>query len=61
MALPRDLLADDHTVVVEALRKLLECHFEVVATVSDGCALLEIELNPVQWRPSRHDSGRTTR
>jgi DNA-binding NarL/FixJ family response regulator len=35
------MLADDHTILVEAFRKLLEPHFEVVGTVSDGRALLE--------------------
>lgn len=30
------LLADDHTMVVEGLRKLLEPHFEIVASVEDG-------------------------
>jgi DNA-binding NarL/FixJ family response regulator len=41
MALPRVVLADDHTLVVEAFRKLLEPHVDVVSTVSDGRALLE--------------------
>lgn len=35
------MLADDHTILVEAFRKLLEPHFEIVATVSDGFALLD--------------------
>jgi DNA-binding NarL/FixJ family response regulator len=35
------MLADDHTILVEAFRKLLEPHFEIVGTVSDGIALLE--------------------
>lgn len=48
MALPRVVLADDHTILVEAFRKLLEPHCEVVGTVSDGRALLESagQLNP---------------
>jgi len=41
MALPRIVLADDHTLVVEAFRKILEPYFEVVATVADGRALVE--------------------
>lgn len=41
MAFPRILLADDHTILVEAFRKLLEPHFDIVATVSDGFALLD--------------------
>ena len=48
MALPRVVLADDHTIVVDAFRKLLENDCDVVGTVSDGRALLEsaAELNP---------------
>jgi DNA-binding NarL/FixJ family response regulator len=48
MALPRVMLADDHTILVEAFRKLLEPHCEIVAAVADGRALLEtaIELKP---------------
>ena len=42
MTLPRVMLADDHTILLEAFRKLLETDFEVVGTVSDGRALLEI-------------------
>jgi DNA-binding NarL/FixJ family response regulator len=41
MRLPRIILADDHTLFVEALRKLAAPHVEVVATVGDGRALLE--------------------
>lgn len=42
------MLADDHTILVEAFRKLLEPHYDVVGTVSDGRALLDIapQLNP---------------
>jgi len=42
MKLPRAILADDHKILVEAFRKFLESHLEVVATVSDGRALLEV-------------------
>lgn len=42
MKLPKAILADDHKILVEAFRKLLEPHFEVVATVSDGRALLDV-------------------
>jgi DNA-binding NarL/FixJ family response regulator len=35
------MLADDHTILLEAFRKLLEPQFEVVGTVSDGRALLD--------------------
>jgi len=41
MALPRVIIADDHTIIVEAFSKLLDTHADVVATVSDGRALLE--------------------
>jgi DNA-binding NarL/FixJ family response regulator len=37
---PRVLLADDHRVVAEGLRGLLEPHFDVVGIVSDGRELL---------------------
>lgn len=40
MAKPRILLADDHTLVAEAFKRLLEPEFEVVGTVADGRALL---------------------
>jgi DNA-binding NarL/FixJ family response regulator len=40
-ARPRILLADDHTLMVEALRHLLQAEFDVVGTVSDGRALLK--------------------
>ena len=38
---PRVLLADDHPMVLDGLRKLLEPDFEVVAAVTDGRDLLE--------------------
>jgi len=41
MRRPRILLADDHTMVAEALQHLLQKDFEVVGTVSDGHALLK--------------------
>ncbi len=37
---PRVLLADDHTLVAEACKKLLEPEFEVVGIVSDGHAMI---------------------
>lgn len=40
MSLPRIIIADDHTLVAEALRTLVAPYFEVVATVADGHALL---------------------
>ncbi|HEY3618514.1 MAG TPA: response regulator transcription factor [Candidatus Sulfotelmatobacter sp.] len=47
--LPRIIIADDHTLVAEACRKLLENDYEVVATVSDGRALVRAvaELRPL--------------
>jgi DNA-binding NarL/FixJ family response regulator len=48
MGKPRVLLADDHTLVVEAFTKLLEPQFEIVGTAGDGRALLEkaVQLQP---------------
>ena len=48
MKRPRVLLADDHTLLLEAFEKLLEPRCEVVGTVSDGRALLAAarELEP---------------
>lgn len=45
---PRVLLADDHRMFTDALTSLLEPRYEVVGTVSDGHALLEVaaHLNP---------------
>ena len=36
----RVLLADDHTLVAEAFRKLVEPHYQVVGIVADGRALI---------------------
>jgi DNA-binding NarL/FixJ family response regulator len=52
MAMPpsraRILIADDHTLVADLCRKLLETEFEVVATVSNGRAVVRTagELKP---------------
>jgi|SRR5580658_1226865 DNA-binding NarL/FixJ family response regulator len=40
MRRPRILLADDHILLMDAFRKLLEPEFEIVGTVSDGQALI---------------------
>lgn len=45
MIRPRIMLADDHTILLEAFRKLLEPRFEVVGMVSDGRALLDAAPN----------------
>ena len=44
----RLLLADDHTLLLDAFRNLLEPEFEIVGTVEDGRSLLEAapKLNP---------------
>lgn len=41
MTTPRVLLADDHTLVLEGFRRIVEQRCEVVGTVEDGRALLE--------------------
>jgi DNA-binding NarL/FixJ family response regulator len=41
MSKPRILLADDHRIVAEGLRSLLEPEFELIGIVEDGRALLE--------------------
>ena len=41
MSHPRVLLADDHTLVLEGFRRLLEEHCELVGTAEDGRSLLE--------------------
>ena len=45
MVKPRILLADDHTMVMEGLRKLLEPEFEIVGMVTDGHQLLKAAPN----------------
>lgn len=42
MRRPRILLADDHILLMDAVRTLLEPEFEVVATVSDGRTLIRV-------------------
>jgi DNA-binding NarL/FixJ family response regulator len=48
MTRPRVLIADDHNLVAELCKKLLEGEFEVVGTVSDGRALVRaaVDLRP---------------
>ena len=48
MTRTRVMLADDHTILVEAFRKLLEPHYDVIGAVADGRSLLDIapQLNP---------------
>jgi len=46
--LPRIIIADDHTLVAEACKKLLENDYEVVCTVGDGRSLVRAaaEMRP---------------
>jgi DNA-binding NarL/FixJ family response regulator len=48
MSSPRVILADDHRIVLDALKNLIEPEFEVVGMFADGLALLEAapKLNP---------------
>ena len=48
MPRPRILLADDHTLLLEAFKKLLESTYDVVGTATDGHALVKAaeELKP---------------
>ena len=48
MTRPRILMADDHLILLEAFKALLEPAFDVVGTVTDGHTLLEefSRLNP---------------
>jgi len=48
MKRPRVILADDHTLILDALKNLLEPEFEVVGIFADGRALMEgaTALNP---------------
>ncbi len=41
MKRPRVILADDHTLVLDALKNLIEPEFEVVGTFADGHSLVE--------------------
>lgn len=48
MKRPRIILADDHTLLMEGIKKLIEPEFEVVGIFSDGLSLVEAapELDP---------------
>lgn len=48
MRKPTVLLADDHRIVVEGLKSLLEPEFNLVATVEDGRALV---IAVEEWQP----------
>ena len=40
MKRPRILLGDDHAIILDGLRRILEPHFEIVGTAEDGRALV---------------------
>lgn len=42
---PRILLADDHALLAEGVRKILEPHFEIVGIAENGRSLLELAEN----------------
>jgi len=44
----RVLLADDHAIVLEGLRRILEPEFEIVGEVTDGRALVDVSM---RFRP----------
>ena len=54
MKKPRVLMADDHSLILAGLRKLVEGECEVVGTVEDGRALVEAarKLRPDRARCS---------
>jgi DNA-binding NarL/FixJ family response regulator len=41
MAIPKVLIADDHTIVAQGLELMLKESFNFIGTVTDGRALLE--------------------
>ena len=60
---PRILIADDHTLVAEACKKLLESEYEIVATVGDGRALVRAAVapeTPAHHRGRRHGPAERT-
>jgi DNA-binding NarL/FixJ family response regulator len=54
---PRILLADDHTLMLEGIRLMLEPEFELVGSVEDGQALLmaarKLKPDVIHGRKSR--------
>ena len=38
---PRILLADDHALIIEGFRRILEDHYDLVGAATDGRALVE--------------------
>jgi hypothetical protein len=52
---PRILIADDHTLIADLCRKLLETDFEVVGIVDNGRAMVRTEAGRDSCR--HHDAG----
>jgi CheY-like chemotaxis protein len=51
MSRPRVLLADDHRIVAEGLKGILDPEFELVGIVEDGRSLVEAAEKKVEeWR-----------
>jgi DNA-binding NarL/FixJ family response regulator len=48
MAQVRILLADDHALILDGMRRLVESHYEVVGTADDGATVVE---NAARLRP----------
>jgi len=48
MKRPRLLLGDDHAIILDGLRRILEPHFDIVGSAPDGRALVAAaqELHP---------------
>ena len=44
---PRILLADDHTMLLDAFQRLLEPRCEIVGTAGDGRALVDLAVGPL--------------
>jgi DNA-binding NarL/FixJ family response regulator len=44
MAQPRILLADDHSLILEGVRRLIESHYQIVGSANNGKALVEVAL-----------------
>jgi CheY-like chemotaxis protein len=56
---PRILLADDHTMLLDAFRRLLEPRYEIIGTACDGRELVELAgQHPARCDCPRHlDAG----
>jgi CheY-like chemotaxis protein len=45
----RILIADDHTLVAELCKRLLETEFDVIGTVSDGLTYIRLQKEVLSW------------